>query len=701
VSSTTFSISWILPDSCNRRVDEYIVRYNHLGWQACYDESPSLLSVSNVKPEDPIKEIKLGKQSRSYELGDLHPYSKYNISIEAIDKGKLYGKTILATYQTEFPTKSSIPNTKPSSYEANRLVNKEHIIIFQWKEPEPDQCTNQNGKLDGYYVELRGVDPWARGENGPVIRNESVQALSYTAFELLPYTTYELWVHTKNLDVSEMSKNKLILKGKTLASKPGVPEHVIAQTVSNSSIHLSWYPAYPRTGEIDHYVVKRGVQGPDNRVVYTDGYSVPSSHESACGDNPFKSNSSVKICYAFDDLEPGQTYFFQVQTINKIGGNESASDLSEHVSATTLGVVTTEASTTSGLIIVTETPKTPIVPTEDKGANLTYFVIGTVALVFLLILWMVLRYRWKLKVLKERLRLEESIHKNRMDQNFTMSMSTLDTSFRPGQFDTSTITRLDYSIRTDSSYMDETMLSKDGPVYTNTSTIQSRRLPVPPPLSVTGPPQPGLLQSVNLHGLPGSEQPPSSHQLGPPSSHNQLGLPTEYNQPRGSPRSIVVGCEGPQMFPANSIQQLGYDTPRSLNVSPVVQGYLDMSLKRRKAQKKAILEDTEGYMEPRFHSSQLSRTDEVISDDENGVSPITAASYGTTMDQSSHHEDSLKQERKDVKVKATHETDQSKVNLLQYERPDLLSTVKPEQSSQDSDQSDGSNHFLLSSSQIV
>ncbi len=35
----------------------------------------------------------------SYELGDLHPYSKYNISIEAIDKGKLYGKTILATYQ--------------------------------------------------------------------------------------------------------------------------------------------------------------------------------------------------------------------------------------------------------------------------------------------------------------------------------------------------------------------------------------------------------------------------------------------------------------------------------------------------------------------------------------------------------------------------------------------------------------------------
>ena len=39
-------------------------------------------------------------------------------------------------------------------------------------------------------------------------------------------------------------------QGKTLASKPGVPENVTAQTVSNSSIHLSWYPAYPRTGSV-------------------------------------------------------------------------------------------------------------------------------------------------------------------------------------------------------------------------------------------------------------------------------------------------------------------------------------------------------------------------------------------------------------------------------------------------------------------
>ena len=26
----------------------------------------------------------------------------------------------------------------------------------------------------------------------------------------------------------------------------------------------------------------------------------------------------MKICYAFDDLQPGQTYYFQVQTINKV-----------------------------------------------------------------------------------------------------------------------------------------------------------------------------------------------------------------------------------------------------------------------------------------------------------------------------------------------------------------------------------------------
>ncbi len=34
----------------------------------------------------------------------------------------------------------------------------------------------------------------------------------------------------------------------------------------------------------------------------------------------------------------------------------------------------------------------------------------------------------------------------------------------------------------------------------------------------------------------------------------------------------MTGCEGHQMFPANAIPQHGYDTPRSLNVSPVVQG---------------------------------------------------------------------------------------------------------------------------------
>eukprot|EP00088_Acartia_fossae_P003766 TRINITY_DN11607_c0_g1_i7.p1 TRINITY_DN11607_c0_g1~~TRINITY_DN11607_c0_g1_i7.p1 ORF type:complete len:436 (-),score=63.84 TRINITY_DN11607_c0_g1_i7:238-1359(-) len=365
------------------------------------------------------------------------------------------------------------------------------------------------------------------------------------------------------------------------------------------------------------------------------------------------------MCYVFDGLESSQAYSFQVKAYNKNVNISSAwSLLTTAITDEPIQLAGTNETTAAAAV------KPAIFPQDSSngvsGGDVTTMVVVAVvvtAIVALSIVAIVFRYRWKLRALQERLKLEQSINASRLDATYGISMA--DNTFIGGDGNSTVNSRLETSSvgtrtsRLDSTYLDETFFSQ-GPVYTNTSTIQSRRLPEPPPSSGAA----------------------ARHQGAAPGL-----LPSSGVAPR-------IQGSGPGLLPPSStLESHEYS-------SPVSQGYLDMSLDRKKIlQKSNRVDDSEdlvGYMKPNFRDrSDLEEKAQIHSDtDVQQERTIPAISYGAT----SNPRERIRETESDSEAAQT--------NLLQYEKPDLLSTVKTDRVSSSSDRSDGSNNQLLPSDDI-
>ena len=59
-------------------------------------------------------------------------------------------------------TLQGVPDVKPSDGSINTKL-RDTELTFYWRPPNPSNCENFNGKLDGYHVILKGIDPWNIG----------------------------------------------------------------------------------------------------------------------------------------------------------------------------------------------------------------------------------------------------------------------------------------------------------------------------------------------------------------------------------------------------------------------------------------------------------------------------------------------------------------------------------------------------------
>ena len=138
VTSTSVILTWA---SSNCPVKDYSITASHLKYKAC----PAHFVASEAS--EAILTFK-GSKSQAFVQG-LEPYSIYTFNISArIDKE---AKLLKSDFQAE--TASARPQVKPLR---GITVPQTQAIQFSWEDIPLETCTQQNGKFDGFYVELWG-----------------------------------------------------------------------------------------------------------------------------------------------------------------------------------------------------------------------------------------------------------------------------------------------------------------------------------------------------------------------------------------------------------------------------------------------------------------------------------------------------------------------------------------------------------------
>jgi len=429
-SPTTMKASWSW-QTCASDLHHYRVKVTHLSWLACQNGEYDRDEITGVKDYE--------VSYPSLDMSGLYPYSNYLLKLQAVDSGG----SIIAEKEAEFSTPSDVPDTKPrpSSIQGGSETYP-HSIRFYWLEPADKECRHQNGRQNGYWVELRGLDPWVIEPH--IIINQTIKGGDFFVDDLKPYTSYMLRVFSMNVESLINQNVYLELQERTKPWAPSPPQNVSCSSISESSIYLSWRPDYPRTGLIMQYIVRRGQQSR-----WSTQLSVDTTLYKACTDDTLRRDGHV--CYVINDLEAATEYEFQVQTVNK--------DIQDPSKWSKSAVCRTDKEPT-GVVHPTSSPKPSIpppsadtdkkeAPVDNQGGNTVVVVILCLAgiVVILVIILAFIIFKFKLKKLKERLQLEQSINMSRMD-----------------------------SIYTEGSILSH----QQDNISTNTS-IQARRLPEPPP----------------------------------------------------------------------------------------------------------------------------------------------------------------------------------------------------------------------------
>jgi len=435
------TITWRTTPQCDKsNIERYEVIWSHAKYKACQDgrrdESDNAVGS---------KEVVITKVV----INGLRPFSIYDITIKATTKD---GSQI-ERKRKHIETEMDVPDTRPRLSPAN--VRLERAINFIWLDPEETECIHQNGRQDGYEVELLGLDPW---HSGKIEQKHNHTLGSYLAQNLMPYTSYMLKVYSKNIGGLVNFQIPLEIQERTHETQPLPPTNLTAKAVSEQSIHISWNPSYPPTGLIRKYELDIGTiyKASDNQIVWKNTVKVGISHQGACiGEKKRRSATlSNSFCYVFNDLNPGSHYAFRIKAYNK--NVESPSKWSE---VTDVWTEILPDMITPG---VTPTPSVPGTSSQPSTgfSNTTIIIVLCLAagIVLMGVIVTALVYKLKIIRLKQQIRNEETWNQNR-----TVSQSS---SYLPGA---STSTQM----------TDTYLVSLHSQTH---SEIQSRRLPEPPPV---------------------------------------------------------------------------------------------------------------------------------------------------------------------------------------------------------------------------
>ena len=178
-------------------IEPFEVRVQHKGYRACEfienSNNDNLTSDGDNFKITVDESIYVQKYMVFGTKKGLHPFSKYEVKIRSI--------TTRFTKTFEVATKAGYPNNVPRMSSTQKSSATSTSITFNWEKSDEKDCQLQNGILDGYRVELWGLDKWVKPIKTNVINGDhyletkNVGLLGYYyAPGLKPYSNYQLRV---------------------------------------------------------------------------------------------------------------------------------------------------------------------------------------------------------------------------------------------------------------------------------------------------------------------------------------------------------------------------------------------------------------------------------------------------------------------------------------------------------------------------
>ena len=368
VTSRSLRLEWTQNWDCY--IQDYELEAIHLTYEACPSmpiEAEKQQNVSIVQNED-----------NSAFISGLQPFSTYQINLQGLDNG---GQTVKAQ-PLKVETRIDEPETRPESGSVHPFTK---ALQFTWEPLQPKVnktvCQNQHGQIEGYYVELIGLEPWSSGLLQA--RNLSENTPTIYLQHLLPYTRYKLKVYSRNANGLYNKNMALELYGQTKTHKPKKPVETKANSWSSDTLDVRWQPQSPPTGLIEKYKVRYGPFSKADNMVWKSEVEV-AINRSDCTSKLREQNF---FCLHISNLEPNTTYAFEVQAFN--ANFSEPSDFSDTFEGTT-----DPLPPTSPPIPITVTTVRPLPPPQEAvhGAFSTQVVLIIVSLLVIMVLICVVAY---------------------------------------------------------------------------------------------------------------------------------------------------------------------------------------------------------------------------------------------------------------------------------------------------------------------
>lgn len=297
-------LSWTVHPECSDDNLQFEISVKLVNVKAChnglnYDKKSSVFKTNRTE----------------YLVSDLLPFSEYHIKI--VPAVNAIGIDLSANISLTMP--DGMPNVAPIA-SSRRPDSYVQALKFYWQNPE--ECEKQNGMADGFYVELWGADPWVWTPKKPIESHNVPKGISFFYFQsLLSFTHYKVKVFSKNSNGKWNPNVPLEMTAQTLPTDPEPPTN-IKLTPSIRSVHLSWRPPYPPTGDVTLYKVRYGIPDEmepekDHKIVWKSSQNVPPTNL-CISDNKSENNTLTHpICSVISDLEPNTTYVFELSTFHK------------------------------------------------------------------------------------------------------------------------------------------------------------------------------------------------------------------------------------------------------------------------------------------------------------------------------------------------------------------------------------------------
>ncbi|CAH8604106.1 unnamed protein product [Heterobilharzia americana] len=246
-SATSVSFSWLPPlRDGNKPVRQYRIRYSH-------SESSTNQPVSSTQQPN-VTEIDVPENQHRIELNNLRPYTKYHITVAAInDVGPSVENALALTTQ----------EAKPDGPVQNLIANgtASDTIVVSWDNPAPEHL---NGNVDRYWICRQRIKdsltseeltelPWPedpndehstsmRGRYSRVHCSMIIRQMDHEITGLPKFTAYAFRVIAMN---SKGASPPAYTQTRTLEDLPQAPPADVTCASQQHSITVSWNPPNP------------------------------------------------------------------------------------------------------------------------------------------------------------------------------------------------------------------------------------------------------------------------------------------------------------------------------------------------------------------------------------------------------------------------------------------------------------------------